>query len=124
MQAPCEEPDVGLNPRTPGSHCELKAKGKHSIAEPPRCPCSCFFKIMTLSYIDMVIPVTEGTCSTSVHLHLTILCGTNAFFFFNGEIEAQKGYISLNESHRLLLHDLAPCLKSSDFLAYVLFPAM
>ena len=24
-QAPCEEPDMGLNPRTPGSHPELKA---------------------------------------------------------------------------------------------------
>ena len=24
-QAPCKEPDVGLDPRTPGSHPELKA---------------------------------------------------------------------------------------------------
>lgn len=36
-QAPCREPDVGLDPRTPGSHLELKAD-RHSTAEPPRDP--------------------------------------------------------------------------------------
>ena len=27
-QAPCREPDVGLDPRTPGLHCGLKAGAK------------------------------------------------------------------------------------------------
>ena len=27
-QAPCREPDVGLDPRTPGSHPELKAEAQ------------------------------------------------------------------------------------------------
>lgn len=27
-QAPCREPDAGLDPRTPGSHCGLKAGAK------------------------------------------------------------------------------------------------
>ena len=32
-QAPCREPNVGLDPRTPGSH---RAKGRLSIPVPPR----------------------------------------------------------------------------------------
>ena len=35
-QAPCREPEVGLDPQTPGSH-------PSSTTEPPRCPKhSCF----------------------------------------------------------------------------------
>ena len=34
-QAPCREPDVGLDPRSPGSQPEPKAR--HSTTEPPRC---------------------------------------------------------------------------------------
>ena len=34
-QAPCREPDVGLNLETPGSRPWPKAR--HSTAEPPRC---------------------------------------------------------------------------------------
>ena len=34
-QAPCREPDVGLDPGTPGPRPEPKA---HSTAESPRCP--------------------------------------------------------------------------------------
>ena len=33
-QAPCREPDAGLNPRTPGSRPEPKADA--STTEPPR----------------------------------------------------------------------------------------
>ena len=36
-QAPCREPDVGLQPGTPGTHPEWK-EGRHSTAEPPRDP--------------------------------------------------------------------------------------
>ena len=37
------EPDAGLDPRTPGSHSELKADAQSS--EPPRCPSrKIFFK--------------------------------------------------------------------------------
>ena len=35
-QAPCREPDVGLDPQTPGSRPELE--GRCLIAEPPRDP--------------------------------------------------------------------------------------
>ena len=34
-QAPCKEPNVGLDPRTPGSPL---SQGRGSTAEPPRCP--------------------------------------------------------------------------------------
>ena len=34
-QAPCREPDVGLDPGIPGSHSEPV---RCSTAEPPRCP--------------------------------------------------------------------------------------
>ena len=42
-QAPCRKPDVGLDPRTPGSCPEPKAG--YLTAEPPRCP---FFLIFYL----------------------------------------------------------------------------
>ena len=35
----CGEPDVGLNPRTPGSQSELKVH-----AQPHRCPINDYFK--------------------------------------------------------------------------------
>ena len=35
-QAPCREPDMGLDPGTPGSRPELE--GRHSTTEPPRRP--------------------------------------------------------------------------------------
>ena len=44
-QALCREPDVGLNPRTPGSHFEPKAD-RRSTAEPPRCPAFLSFKFL------------------------------------------------------------------------------
>ena len=43
------EPDVGLNPRTPGSLPEPKAGG--SITEPPRHPVCCVFRHNKVSYL-------------------------------------------------------------------------
>ena len=39
------EPDVGLDPKTPGSGPELKAEGRHLPTEPPRCPEAHPFKL-------------------------------------------------------------------------------
>ena len=44
---PAGNPDVGLNPKTPGSHPEPKAE--HSSSKPPRCPmnyisCECHLR--------------------------------------------------------------------------------
>ena len=43
-QAPCKEPDVGLNPRTPGPRPELKAGTK--LLSHPGIPGSLFFKVV------------------------------------------------------------------------------
>ena len=43
-QAPCREPDVGLDPMTPGSHPETN-KGRCSTAEPSRHPMLSDFKV-------------------------------------------------------------------------------
>ena len=43
-QHPCREPDVGLDPRTPG--IMTWTEGRHSTAEPPRCPCDTLFWIL------------------------------------------------------------------------------
>ena len=34
-QAPCREPDGGLDPRTPGQ--DLSQRGRHSTTDPPKC---------------------------------------------------------------------------------------
>ena len=48
-QAPCEEPNVGLNPRTPGSQPELKAD-----AQPLSHPCALlFFYFKDFTYLFM-----------------------------------------------------------------------
>ena len=43
-QAPCGEPDVGLNPRI-----TTWGEGRHSSTEPPRCPCCSFENLDKLS---------------------------------------------------------------------------
>ena len=43
-QAPCREPNVALDPRTPESRPEPKADG--STTEPPSCPCSFIFLLL------------------------------------------------------------------------------
>ena len=51
-QVPCEEPDAGLDPRTPGSQPE--AKGRCLTTEPPSCPTFCRF------YRKNKTPVTKN----------------------------------------------------------------
>ena len=41
-QAPCREPDMGLDPRSPGSHHGLKAGAKP--LSPPGCPRGSFYR--------------------------------------------------------------------------------
>ena len=49
-QAPCTEPDVGLNPRTPESEPEPKADAQP--LEPPRHPIFNFRIKLSLEYVD------------------------------------------------------------------------
>ena len=68
--------------------------------------CSCPLKIMTISYIGMVILITEGmlACFTSFYLYFFPLQWNKYYILTTGETKAQKSFISLIELSRLLLH--------------------
>ena len=61
-QAPCGKPDVGLDPRNPGSRPEPKAD-RGSNAEPPRCPKMCgFLKIYLFKIAPWFVNIIHDVC--------------------------------------------------------------
>ena len=72
--------------------------------------CSCPLKIMTISYIGMVIVITEGVlaCFTSFYLCFFPVQWNKYYILTTGETKAQKGFISLNELSRLLRNYFKP----------------
>ena len=63
-QAPCREPDVGLDPGTPGSHPELKAEAQ--LLSPPRCPLTLLLKyILKLNHLYFYL----ANLNHGYHLH-------------------------------------------------------
>ena len=86
--------------------------------------CSCLFKIMTISYIDMVIPITESmlACFTPIYLCFFPV-GWNKYYILTAEeTKAQKGFIPLNESNRCLLVWLGAIFKVFWLLHLSSFP--
>ena len=55
-QAPCKEPDVGLDPRTPGSHLGSKA-GAKPLSHPGIPPVNAFISVEFIIVHTIILPM-------------------------------------------------------------------
>ena len=66
-QAPCREPDAGLNPRTPGSHPELKANAQ-LLSHPG------ISYFLSFIFLPMEVPSRSFACMLRTYSHIEFWC--------------------------------------------------